>query len=76
MRVWYNGRTSAFQADDAGSIPATRSSRMAGSKEVQGLAGPSSSGVEHFLGKEEVTGSIPVLGSTLRVVKEFKFNPG
>ena len=25
MRVWYNGRTSAFQADDAGSIPATRS---------------------------------------------------
>ena len=24
-RVWYNGRTSAFQADDAGSIPATRS---------------------------------------------------
>jgi hypothetical protein len=25
-RVWYNGRTSAFQADDAGSIPATRSS--------------------------------------------------
>ena len=26
MRVWYNGRTSAFQADDAGSIPATRSS--------------------------------------------------
>ena len=23
-RVWYNGRTSAFQADDAGSIPATR----------------------------------------------------
>jgi hypothetical protein len=25
MRVWYNGRTSAFQADDAGPIPATRS---------------------------------------------------
>ena len=24
LRVWYNGRTSAFQADDAGSIPATR----------------------------------------------------
>jgi hypothetical protein len=24
-RVWFNGRTSAFQADDAGSIPATRS---------------------------------------------------
>ena len=25
MRVWYNGRTSAFQADDASSILATRS---------------------------------------------------
>ena len=25
MRVSYNGITSAFQADDAGSIPATRS---------------------------------------------------
>ena len=25
MRAWYNGRTSAFQADDAGSIPAARS---------------------------------------------------
>ena len=25
MRVWFNGRTSAFQADDAGSIPVTRS---------------------------------------------------
>ena len=25
MRVWFNGRTSAFQAEDAGSIPATRS---------------------------------------------------
>ena len=24
-RVWFNGRTSAFQADDAGSIPVTRS---------------------------------------------------
>ena len=24
-RVWFNGRTSAFQAEDAGSIPATRS---------------------------------------------------
>ncbi len=25
LRVWFNGRTSAFQADGAGSIPATRS---------------------------------------------------
>ncbi len=27
MRVWFNGRTSAFQADNAGSIPVTRSIR-------------------------------------------------
>ena len=26
-RVWFNGRTSAFQADDVGSIPTTRSSQ-------------------------------------------------
>jgi hypothetical protein len=30
---------------------------------------PHSSGVEHFLGKEEVTGSIPVVGSRLVVVR-------
>ena len=29
------------------------------------LISPRSSGVEHFLGKEEVTGSIPVVGSRL-----------
>jgi hypothetical protein len=27
-------------------------------------SGPHSSGVEHFLGKEEATGSIPVVGSS------------
>jgi hypothetical protein len=27
MRVWFNGRTSAFQADNAGSIPVTRSTK-------------------------------------------------
>ena len=30
MRVWYNGRITAFQADDAGSIPATRSKLWGG----------------------------------------------
>src|SRR5512133_2587921 len=30
---------------------------------------PHSSVVEHFLGKEEVTGSSPVVGSTLRTVQ-------
>jgi hypothetical protein len=29
------------------------------------MSGPHSSVVEHFLGKEEVTGSIPVVGSIL-----------
>ena len=27
MRVWFNGRTSAFQADDVGSIPTTCSNK-------------------------------------------------
>ena len=56
MRVWYNGRTSAFQADDAGSIPATRSKRVADRAHI-------AQQVEHFLGKEEVTGSSPVMSS-------------
>jgi hypothetical protein len=35
------------------------------------LIRPRSSGVEHFLGKEEVTGSIPVVGSRLcRIIGE------
>ena len=47
--------TSAFQADDAGSIPAARSKLEAGAHIAQL--------VEHFLGKEEVTGSNPVMSS-------------
>ena len=31
-----------------------------------------SSGVERFLGKEEVTGSNPVIGSSLRILEELK----
>ena len=50
-RVWFNGRTTDFQSVDEGSIPSTRSNAH-----VAQL-------VEHFLGKEEVTGSIPVVGS-------------
>ncbi len=42
------------QADDVGSIPITRSSMK--------FAHIAQS-VEHFLGKEEVTGSNPVVGS-------------
>ena len=56
MRALCNGKTSAFQADDAGSIPAARS--MLG----KGFAHIAQS-VEHFLGKEEVTGSNPVMSS-------------
>ena len=53
MRALCNGKTSAFQADDAGSIPPP-----APYKE-QAFAHIAQS-VEHFLGKEEVTGSNPV----------------
>ena len=61
QRVWFNGRTSAFQADGAGSIPATRSSLGRLVKEIFGAHVAQS--VEHFLGKEEVTGSNPVMSS-------------
>ena len=55
-RVWFNGRTSAFQADDAGSIPATRSISCVCAAQVAQL-------VEHTLGKGEVGGSNPLLSS-------------
>ena len=55
-RALCNGKTSAFQADDAGSIPAARSIKG----EVYAHIAQS---VEHFLGKEEVTGSNPVMSS-------------
>ena len=48
--MWFSGRTSAFQADGAGSIPATRSIYM--------RFRSCSSGVEHSLGKGEVASSI------------------
>ncbi len=65
LRVSYSGITSAFQADEAGSIPATRSIyTMMGSYlgRLLDIAHIAQS-VEHFLGKEEVTGSNPVMGS-------------
>ena len=37
--------------------------------------GRRSSGVERFLGKEEVTGSIPVVGSTGRIVESLFIKP-
>ena len=56
MRALCNGKTSAFQADDAGSIPAARSIKGSGNAHI-------AQSVEHFLGKEEVTGSNPVMSS-------------
>src|SRR5690606_20372361 len=60
-----------FQADDAGSIPATRSSspEQAVMKEFHRrhwwdeVYAHIAQQVEHFLGKEEVTGSNPVMSS-------------
>lgn len=64
MRVWFSGRTSAFQADGAGSIPATRSIF---SKAICSC----SSGVEHFLGKEEVASSILAKSSIYYLLSVF-----
>ena len=56
MRVWFNGRTPAFQAGHAGSIPATRLqvNLLVYRKCVSGSV------VEHLLAKEGVAGSTPV----------------
>ena len=59
MRVWYNGNTLAFQANDAGSIPATRSS-LAVFATCFALVAQL---VEHTLGKGEVSGSNPLKSS-------------
>ena len=61
----YNGITSAFQADDAGSIPATRSIFLR--LELLLIYAHVAQSVEHFLGKEEVTGSIPVMSSNFEL---------
>ena len=68
LRVWYNGRTSAFQADDAGPIPATRSTFIVLRllfllNCIQNNECPCSSGVERILGKDEVASSILAMGS-------------
>ena len=57
----YSGITSAFQADDVSSILITRSS----DRKLAHLA----QSVEHFLGKEEVAGSNPVVSSKLGLKK-------
>jgi hypothetical protein len=73
-RVSYNGITSAFQADDAGSIPATRSSFKQGrGLQRYGLLANQAhiaQLVEHFLGKEEVSGSNPDMSSSFWMKRE------
>jgi hypothetical protein len=48
-----------FQADGAGSIPVSRSIDLVAASFNAHVA----QSVEHFLGKEEVTGSIPVMST-------------
>ncbi len=61
-------RTSAFQADDVGSIPITRSmssvTRLGVGRVDMVPDAHIAQPVEHFLGKEEVTSSSLVMGSS------------
>ena len=72
MRVSYSGNTSAFQADAAGSIPATRSILKSC---MSCLCAHIAQLVERVLGKDEVTGSNPVMSSILccQCIMHFKF---
>ena len=67
-RVWFNGRTSAFQAEDAGSIPATRSiiRTTLNGFWLEKVTAHIAQSVEHFLGKEEVIGSNPIVSTICR----------
>ena len=66
-RVLFSGRTSAFQADGAGSIPATRTNSGVIGVVTNRNRAHIAQAVEHFLGKEEVIGSNPIV-STIRLV--------
>src|SRR6218665_3112526 len=82
MREEVSGRTLAFQANDAGSIPASRSNAVcrfaAGASSVAAgclsrwygfVDGPCGSVVEPSLGKGEVAGPIPAMGTTFRRIR-------
>ena len=63
-------RASAFQAEGRGfesRFPLDKIHKYAFGYSVKYMESRCSSEVEHFLGKEEVTGSIPVIGSTISV---------
>ncbi len=73
-RVLFSGRTSAFQADGAGSIPATRTSMRVVGHVTKSNKAHIAQAVEHFLGKEEVIGSNPIV-STIRLLDADKPAP-
>ena len=73
-RVLFSGRTSAFQADGAGSIPATRTSMRVVGHVTKSNKAHIAQAVEHFLGKEEVIGSNPIV-STIRLLDADKVAP-
>ena len=74
-RVLFSGRTSAFQADGAGSIPATRTSMYAVGLVTERHRAHIAQAVEHFLGKEEVIGSNPIV-STIRLIDAVGISAG
>ncbi|MFM1955940.1 MAG: hypothetical protein RIR20_760 [Pseudomonadota bacterium] len=61
MRGSYNGNTLAFQARAAGSIPVPRSKSSV--VILNRIKRPCGSVVEHSLGKGEVAGPIPAMGT-------------
>ncbi len=74
-RVLFSGRTSAFQADGAGSIPATRTSMRVVGHVTERNRAHIAQAVEHFLGKEEVIGSNPIV-STIRLENAAQISAG
>ena len=55
-----------------GSIPITRSNPGGAGKSADGSAAHVAQSVEHVLGKDEVTGSIPVVGSIKNELNEVR----
>jgi hypothetical protein len=58
-RVWFNGRTSAFQAEGAGSIPATRSIGWMPSRAVGRLADGGPNGRKLYCSHSSVGRALP-----------------
>jgi hypothetical protein len=58
-RVWFNGRTSAFQAEGAGSIPATRSIERKPSRTLGRLANGGPSGRKLYCSHSSVGRALP-----------------